>query len=80
MPNVPLSPPLPSRKHRRTFLERMRGNWDLLLFCLPGMIITLIYHYWPIYGIQIAFRDYKVKLGMWNSEWVGLSNFIRFFR
>ena len=58
----------------------MRGNWDLLLFCLPGMIITLVYHYWPIYGIQIAFRDYKVKLGMFNSEWIGFSNFARFFR
>ena len=58
----------------------MRGNWDLFLFCLPGMIITLIYHYWPIYGIQIAFRDYKVKLGMFNSEWIGFSNFARFFR
>ena len=80
MPNVPLSPPLSSGKHRKTFLERMRGNWDLLLFCLPGMIITLVYHYWPIYGIQIAFRDYKVKLGMFNSEWIGFSNFARFFR
>ena len=57
----------------------MKGNWDLLFFCLPGMILTLIYHYIPIYGVQIAFRNYKAKRGIWGSEWVGLKNFERFF-
>jgi putative aldouronate transport system permease protein len=49
------------------------------MFCLPGIIITLIFHYWPIYGVQIAFRDYSFRRGIWGSEWVGLSHFIRFF-
>jgi len=57
----------------------MRGNWDLLLFCLPGIIVTIIYHYIPIYGVQIAFRNYKPKKGIWGSDWVGLKNFERFF-
>ena len=57
----------------------MRGNWDLLFFCLPGMIFTIIYHYIPIYGVQIAFRNYKAKKGIWGSDWVGLKNFERFF-
>ena len=57
----------------------MRGNWDLLLFCVPGMIFTIIYHYIPIYGVQIAFRNYKPKKGIWGSDWVGLKNFTRFF-
>lgn len=74
------TPSVLSANSKKTFWERMRGNWDLLLFCLPGMVITLIYHYWPIYGIQIAFRDYKAKRGMWNSKWVGMDNFVRFFR
>ena len=64
---------------KKTFLDRMRGNWDLLFFCLPGMILTIIYHYIPIYGVQIAFRNYKVKRGIWGSQWVGLANFKRFF-
>ena len=42
----------------------MRGNWDLLLFCVPGMVFTIIYHYIPIYGVQIAFRNYKAKQGI----------------
>lgn len=58
----------------------MRGNWDLLFFCLPGIIITCIYHYLPIYGIQIAFKNYKLSKGIWGSEWVGFSNLERFFR
>ena len=66
-------------KKKRSFLQRMRGNWDLLLFCLPGMIFTVIYHYIPIYGVQIAFRNYKPKKGIWGSDWVGLKNFTRFF-
>ncbi len=63
----------------RTFLDKMRGNWDLLLFCLPGIVLTIIYHYIPIYGVQIAFRNYRAKAGIWGSPWVGWKNFQRFF-
>jgi putative aldouronate transport system permease protein len=68
------------RGEKHGFFAKMRGNWDLLFFCLPGIIITTIYHYIPIYGIQIAFRNYKLKKGIWGSDWVGLANFERFFR
>ncbi|MDR2535560.1 MAG: ABC transporter permease subunit [Treponema sp.] len=60
-------------------LARILENKDLYLFCLPGIIITLVFHYLPIYGVQIAFRDYSVRRGIWGSEWIGLSHFIRFF-
>ena len=55
-------------------------NFDLLLFCLPGIVITFIYHYIPIYGVQIAFRKYRPNRGIMGSEWVGLAHFERFFR
>ena len=66
-------------KKKRSFLQRMQGNWDLLFFCLPGIVLTIIYHYIPIYGVQIAFRNYKMKKGIWGSDWVGLKNFAKFF-
>ena len=66
-------------KKKRSFLQRMQGNWDLLFFCLPGIVLTIIYHYIPIYGVQIAFRNYKPKKGIWGSDWVGLKNFAKFF-
>jgi putative aldouronate transport system permease protein len=40
---------------------------------------VLIFNYGPLYGLQIAFKNYKVSLGMWNSRFVGFRNFIDFF-
>lgn len=58
---------------------KYRGNLDLLLFCLPGIVITFIYHYIPLYGVQIAFRSYSARRGIWGSRWVGFAHFERFF-
>ena len=58
---------------------KVKGNIDLLLYCIPGVVITFIFHYIPLYGVQIAFRNYKAKLGIWGSQWVGLQHFERFF-
>lgn len=46
---------------------------------LIPIVLTIIYKYLPMYGIQIAFRDYKASRGMFGSEWVGLKWFARFF-
>lgn len=46
---------------------------------LIPLVLTVIYKYIPMYGIQIAFRDYKSVKGIWGSEWVGLKWFQRFF-
>lgn len=59
--------------------RRIRDNWQLYLMLLVPVILTVIYKYIPMYGIQIAFRDYKASRGMWGSEWVGLEWFQRFF-
>lgn len=40
---------------------------------------VVIFHYLPMYGLQMAFRDYKPRSGIWGSEWVGLGNFREFF-
>lgn len=61
------------------FKYYIKGNYDLYLFLLPAIIVLILFSYWPIYGIQIAFRDYKPKLGFTESDWVGLKHFKRFF-
>lgn len=43
------------------------------------VVLTIIYKYVPMYGIQIAFRDFKASRGYTGSEWVGLYWFERFF-
>ncbi|WP_422660521.1 ABC transporter permease [Paenibacillus sp. EC2-1] len=51
----------------------------LLLMTLPGFLVVLLFKYFPIYGILIAFKDYDVAAGIWNSPWVGLKHFFSFF-
>ena len=65
--------------NKKSALTRFLASKELYLFCLPGLIITIIFHYWPLYGAQIAFRQYSVRQGIWASEWVGLRHFVRFF-
>ena len=60
--------------------KQMKKHWEFYLLLLPGIIITIIYKYIPIYGIQIAFRDYNAMDGFWGSAWVGLKWFERFFK
>ena len=59
--------------------KRMKKHWEFYLLLLPGIIITIIYKYIPIYGVQIAFRDYNAMDGFFGSPWVGLEWFERFF-
>ena len=66
--------------HAEKSLGRMlRRYWQIYLLLLPGIIITVIYKYLPIYGVQIAFRDYNPAMGFFRSPWVGLKWFNRFF-
>jgi len=57
----------------------MKEYWQLYTLILPAVIAVFIFSYIPMYGAQIAFRDYKFNLGYLGSEWVGLKHFIRFF-
>jgi len=59
--------------------KRILKHWDLYLLLIPGIVITIIFKYIPMYGIQIAFRDYNAVDGFWGSKWVGLDWFTKFF-
>ena len=63
----------------RPLKKRLLDNWQLYAMLLIPIVLTIIFKYIPMYGIQIAFRDYKASRGMWGSEWVGLEWFARFF-
>ncbi|WP_020617919.1 ABC transporter permease [Paenibacillus daejeonensis] len=53
-------------------------RWFYLMM-LPGLLYYLIYHYLPMGGLVIAFKDYSLGKGIWGSEWVGLANFKEVF-
>ena len=61
------------------FIRRFREYWQLHLFLLPGVVYLLIFCYYPMLGLQIAFKDYQVVNGIWGSPWVGLKHFEKFF-
>lgn len=58
--------------------KRMYQSRYLYLLLFIPIIYFLVFKYWPIYGVQIAFRDYKVRDGIWGSHWVGLEHFKNF--
>ena len=59
--------------------HRILNNWELYLLLLIPVVLTIIYKYIPMCGIQIAFRDFKASRGYTGSEWVGLYWFERSF-
>ncbi|HIR57336.1 MAG TPA: sugar ABC transporter permease [Candidatus Gallacutalibacter pullicola] len=61
------------------FVDAVKRDWQLYILLLPAMFFVFLFCYLPLYGIQIAFRDYKAVLGITGSEWVGLKNFTDFF-
>lgn len=63
----------------RHLLRRMQRRWQLYLLLLLPLAYILIFSYVPMLGAQIAFRDYNAAGGVWNSPWIGLENFERFF-
>ncbi len=50
--------------HRKSLSQRLRENWQLYVMLLIPVVLTIVYKYWPMYGIQIAFRDFKASRGM----------------
>jgi len=60
------------------FKKYFRDYWQLYILVLPAIVFIAIFAYYPMYGAQIAFRDYNPKAGIWGSEWVGLYHFKRF--
>lgn len=59
--------------------RRLRRNWQLYLFVLPALLYFAVFHYYPMYGLQIAFKNYRAVDGIWGSDWVGFLQFERFF-
>jgi len=68
-----------AKSNWKTSIKKILTSWQLYVLILPAFLYFLIFHYGPMYGAQIAFRDYMPSLGIWESPWVGLQHFERFF-
>ena len=71
------------KNQKKPFLRRLRKNlredWILYVMTLPVVIYLLIFEYYPVYGLRIAFSDFKVKLGIMGSPWNNFKYFKQFF-
>lgn len=66
---------------KKSWRERLRPytrNYELYLFVLPALVYLFLYCYLPLYGVQIAFKDYRVGKGIEGSAWVGFKHFQKF--
>ena len=63
------------QKGWRRFAFNCKRDWMLYAMCLIPVVYVLIFNYIPMYGIQLAFRDYKPRKGIWGSPWIGLDNY-----
>ena len=68
---------LPAR--RTGIWQQCRRRWQLFVFLLIPVVYTLVFAYYPMFGVQIAFKDFTAAMGIWGSKWVGFSHFERFF-
>ena len=70
-------------KSRESFSVRLgkniRKNWILYVMILPVLVYYIVFAYAPMYGVQLAFKNYRVKDGIFGSPWVGFDHFKRFF-
>lgn len=69
----------PIRINHPSLGRRIWKSRYFYLLLLPAVIYVLIFNYAPMYGLQIAFKQYRVSLGVGGSKWIGLRNFTDFF-
>jgi putative aldouronate transport system permease protein len=64
-------------------MSKVKKSWtkhkNFYIMLIPGLIYILIFHYGPMFGLIISFKNYKIFQGIWGSPWVGLDNFTKLF-
>ncbi|WP_426226686.1 ABC transporter permease [Pseudarthrobacter sp. DSP2-3-2b1] len=71
--------PRPRRNSGQRFTAHMHRYWQLWVMTLPAIAFIVVFSYVPMYGIQLAFREYDVTKGLSGGDWVGFKYFEQFF-
>lgn len=70
----------PPARRGPSLQSRILRHWQLYVLLIPALIYLIVFKYWPMYGVQIAFRNYNPIDGFMGSEWVGLEHITRFLQ
>lgn len=76
---IPLKGSRKKTRSKKPLLEDIKRHKLLYVMLLIPIIFVIIWNYWPMYGVIIAFKDYSPAFGILGSPWVGLKHFKRFF-
>ncbi|WP_238392672.1 ABC transporter permease [Paenibacillus antri] len=68
------------RGNVRKLGRKVAASYELYLFLLPTLLYFIVFHYIPMYGVQIAFKRFIAAEGIAGSPWAGLEHFERFFQ
>ena len=69
----------PVRLREGTWKYDLNRNWALYLLFIPVAVYFLVFHYAPMFGLAMAFGDFRPSRGIFGSTWVGLENFTELF-
>ena len=79
MIETPSAPSVPAQRSALPVKQRKRIDILLYLIALPGILFFLIFSYSPMFGIVVAFKNFDIMKGIFDSPWSGLNNFRFFF-
>jgi putative aldouronate transport system permease protein len=66
-------------KKKKSVWKRLLSQWQLYVMMAPAILAMIIFHYIPMYGVSIAFREVNLGQTFFEGAWVGLGNFVRLF-
>lgn len=75
----PVISPVTKKSKLASIIKGFKRNWELYLLITPVIAYFIIFHYLPMYGVQIAFKDFIATKGITGSPWIGFRHFERFF-
>lgn len=65
-------------RSKKQFRRTLKSHWQLYLLMIPFVAYLAFFSYGPLYGIVLAFKNFKPYLGILDSPWVGMENFVKF--
>src|SRR5690625_4574220 len=70
---------LEKNRNKKNIINQLKKSWQLYIFVALVVVYFIIFEYALMYGLQIAFKDFKAIEGILGSEWVGFKHFVDFF-
>ena len=68
-----------AKERNKDFFKMLKKHRIFYLFLLPAVVMVFLFSYMPLWGILIAFKDFKMARGIMGSEWVGFAHFQKLF-